>query len=113
VRAVYNLDVRRPNDAYNKKYYVYTLLSLRDYDFYTDFVANDLWTRIREHSRGMVSSTKMRIPFKLVHYEYFTNLEDAKARTTYLKSNVGRAQLKETLRLTLRDRRSFPYRLRG
>ena len=105
--------MRRVSDAYNQKYYVYTLLSLRDYDFYTDFVANDLWTRIQEHSRGLVSSTKMRIPFKLVHYEYFTNLEDAKTRTTYLKSGVGRSQLKQTLKTTLRDRRSFPYRLRG
>lgn len=98
-------------DAYNKKYYVYTLLSLRDYDFYTDLVANDLWSRIQEHSRGLVSSTKMRIPFKLVHYEYFTNFEDAKARVTYLKSNVGRSRLKQTLKTTLRDRRSFPYRI--
>lgn len=105
------MQMRRIGDSYNKKYYVYTLLSLRDYDFYTDLVANDLWARIQEHSRGLVSSTKMRVPFKLVHYEYFVNLEDAKARQLFLKSNVGRTQLKETLKTTLRDRRSFPYRI--
>ncbi len=102
--------MRRIGESYNKRYYVYTLLSLRDYDFYTGLTPN-LTQRIQEHSKGMVSSTRMRIPFKLVHYEYFVNLEDAKARELYLKSNVGRAQLKEALKTTLRDRRSFPYRI--
>jgi len=90
------------------KYYVYSLLSLRDFSFYTGFTT-DLKRRILDHAKGLVDSTKIRIPFKLVHYEYFVNLEDAKARENFLKTNIGRAQLKDSLKKTLRDRRSFPY----
>ncbi len=97
--------------AFNKKYYVYTLLSLRDYTLFTG-LTTDLKTRIQEHARGLVHSAEMRIPFKLIHYEYFVNLEDARERQMYLKTGTGRAQLKEILNRTLRDRRSFPYRIR-
>jgi len=91
------------------KYYVYTLLSLRNFDFYTGFTT-DLKRRILDHAKGLIDSTKIRIPFKLIHYEYFANLEDAKAREKFLKSNIGKAQLKQSLKKTLRDYRSMPYR---
>lgn len=98
-----------PTTSSNKKYYVYTLLSLRTYDLYTGFTT-DLRRRLDEHMRGLVDATKIRIPFKLIHYEYFVNLEDAKAKERFLKSAVGKAQLKDSLQRTLRDRRSMPYR---
>ena len=94
----------------NEKYYVYTILSLRDFDVYTG-LTTDLKTRIDEHYRGLVSSTKIRVPFKLVHYEYFVNLEDAKRREMYLKSARGRAQLKDSLKKTLSTKTYMPYRL--
>jgi putative endonuclease len=98
-------------DKYNPstRYYIYTLLSLRDYTLYTGFTT-DLKQRLFEHSKGIVSSTPIRIPFKLIHYEYFVNDKDAKARELYLKSAVGKAQLINSLKTTLRDRRSMPYR---
>jgi len=92
------------------KYYVYTLLSLRNFDFYTGLTTN-LKQRILDHAKGLVDSTKIRIPFKLIHYEYFVNLEDAKERERFLKTNTGKAQLKQALKKTLQERRSFPYRL--
>jgi len=92
------------------KYYVYTLLCLRDLEIYTGLTI-DLKRRLLEHSRGMVDSPKIRIPFKLVHYEYFVNLDDAKAREKYLRSNIGKAQLKDSLKKTIQNRRSLPYRL--
>jgi len=94
----------------NEKYYVYTILSLRDFDVYTG-LTTDLKTRIDEHYRGLVSSTRIRVPFKLVHYEYFVNLEDAKRREMYLKSARGRAQLKDSLKKTLSTKTYMPYRL--
>ena len=94
----------------NEKYYVYTILSLRDFDVYTG-LTTDLKRRIDEHYRGLVSSTKIRVPFKLVHYEYFVNLEDAKRREMYLKSARGRAQLKDSLKKTLSTKTYMPYRL--
>jgi putative endonuclease len=93
-----------------EKYYVYTILSLRDFDLYTG-LTTDLKTRIGEHMRGMVSYTKIRVPFKLIHYEYFVNLEDAKRREMYLKSAHGKAQLKDSLKKTLSTKTYMPYRL--
>lgn len=80
--------------------YVYTLLSLRDNKFYTGFTTN-LRNRLISHSKGLVSSTKLRTPFKLVHYEYFINRKDALAREKFLKSGFGRRQLKLALKDTL------------
>ena len=92
------------------KYYVYTLLSLRDFEIYTG-LTTDLKRRLEEHSRGMVSSTRIRIPFKLVHYEYFVNLTDAASREKYLKTSSGRAQLKQSLKKTLASKTYMPYKL--
>ena|SRR3972149_7558421 len=92
------------------RYYVYTILSLKDFDLYTG-ITTDLKTRIGEHMRGMVSSTKIRIPFKLIHYEYFINLEDARRRELYLKTNIGKSKLKDSLKRTLASKTYMPYRL--
>jgi len=97
------------SSSYNKKYYVYTLLSLRDYNLYTGFTIN-LRQRLYDHMKGLVLSSKVIVPFKLIHYEYFVNLDDAKDRERFLKSSEGKIYLKKILQKTLRDRRSFPYR---
>jgi len=96
--------------SYFEKYYVYTILSLRDFEIYTG-LTTDLKRRLEEHSRGIVSYTRIRIPFKLIHYEYFVNLQDAKAREIFLKSNVGKAQLKQSLKKTLASKTYMPYKL--
>ncbi len=82
------------------KYYVYILHSLRDGGFYIGFTSS-LKSRLIHHAKGEVSSTKFRSPFKLIHYEYFINENDAKAREKFLKSGFGRKQLKEILKRTL------------
>lgn len=89
------------------KYYVYTLLSLRDFSLYTG-ITTDLKQRLNDHRRGLHVPDQIKTPFKLVHYEYFVNLEDAQKREKFLKSNLGRAQLKNFLKKTLRDLRSAP-----
>ena len=92
------------------KYYVYTLLSLKTFDIYTG-LTTDLKRRLEEHSRGIVANCNFRIPYKLVHYEYFVNLEDAQSREKYLKTNAGRASLKQSLKKTLASKTYMPYRL--
>lgn len=82
------------------KYYIYTLLSLKDNKFYIGFTTN-LKNRLQEHARGGVKSTQNRRPLKLIHYEYFINEEDAMAREVFLKSGFGRNQLKQSLKRTL------------
>jgi putative endonuclease len=82
------------------KYYVYILLSGKDNKLYTGFTTN-LKKRLQEHARGGVKSTQNRRPLKLIHYEYFINEKDARAREVFLKSGFGRNQLKQALKRTL------------
>lgn len=84
------------------KYYVYTFLSLKDKKFYTGFTTN-LKDRLSRHARGEVKSTTNRRPFKLIHYEYFINEKDAKAREIFLKSGFGRNNFKKALQRTLSE----------
>lgn len=81
-------------------FYVYILLSRKDNKFYIGFTSN-LKQRLTQHAKGEVRSTKNRRPFKLIHYEYFVNETDAKAREIFLKSGAGHRQLKDKLRKTL------------
>jgi len=83
-----------------KHFYVYTLLSLKDKRFYTGYTAN-LRNRLSQHARGEVKSTSTRRPLKLIHYDYFINEDDAKAREVFLKSGFGRRELKKALKRTL------------
>lgn len=83
------------------RYYVYTLLSLKDKRFYTGFTT-DLKDRLSRHARGEVRSTANRRPLKLIHYEYFINEDDAKAREVFLKSGFGRDNMKKALQRTLK-----------
>ncbi len=82
------------------RFYIYTLFSLKDFKLYTGFTT-DLKRRLTEHAKGQALSTRFRTPFKLIHYEYFVNIADAKAREIFLKSGFGRKQLKESLKRTL------------
>ncbi|MDP2598638.1 MAG: GIY-YIG nuclease family protein [Candidatus Liptonbacteria bacterium] len=90
-----------------ERFYVYTLLSLRDGEFYTGFTMN-LKERLRSHALGEVKSTKHRRPLRLIRYEYFANREDAEARERFLKSGFGRKQLKQALKRTLELVREIP-----
>lgn len=84
----------------NKRYYVYVFISLKDYGLYIGYTTN-LIERYEYHKKGKVASTKYRRPLRLIHYEYFINIADAKAREVFLKSGFGRRQLKESLKRTL------------
>lgn len=84
----------------SNEYYIYVLFSLKDRKFYIGFTTN-LKNRLIEHAHGLVVSTRNRRPLKLIHYEYFIDKADAKAREVFLKSGFGRSQLKEALKRTL------------
>ena len=83
-------------------FYVYTLFSLIDKRLYTGFTAN-LRNRLSQHARGEVKSTANRRPLKLIHYDYFVNEVDTRAREVFLKSGFGRNELKKALKRTLTD----------
>jgi putative endonuclease len=80
-------------------YYVYILFG-RDENFYIGYSSN-LKKRLKAHASGKVASTRHRRPLKLIHYEYFINRKDAKAREKYLKSGAGHEQISKFLKNTL------------
>jgi len=82
------------------RYYVYILKSSVDKELYIGFTKN-LKDRLKYHASGRVKSTKNRGFLKLIHYEYFINEQDARAREIYLKSGYGHEQIKNILKRTL------------
>ena len=78
-------------------YYVYVLRGQRDGKLYTGF-AEDLKERFGKHNKGLVTSTKFRRPLKLLYYEAHTNKSDAFRREKYLKSGMGKRDLRNRLR---------------
>ncbi|HLD01956.1 MAG TPA: GIY-YIG nuclease family protein [Patescibacteria group bacterium] len=88
------------SDVSTPRFYTYILYSLSDKGFYIGFTTN-LKLRLTKHAKGEVTATKFRRPLKLIHYEYFVNERDARAREEFLKSGFGRKQLKLVLKRTL------------
>ncbi len=101
-----------------ERYYVYILFSFEDKGLYIGFTT-DLKSRLTSHAKGKNQATILRRPLKLIHYEYFINKADAKAREEFLESKAlnhivqsavlyrmvrgghGREQLKQFLKRTL------------
>lgn len=61
----------------------------------------DLKKRVIMHNKGLVESTKDRVPLDLIYYEAFRNREDAFNREKYLKTGWGRNQIKQILKVEL------------
>ncbi len=78
-------------------YYVYALVSQKDRKLYVGYT-EDLRKRISEHNRGKVTSTRYRVPFKLIYYEACRNKADALHRERYLKTAYGKRYLKNRLK---------------
>ena len=78
-------------------FYVYTLLSKKDKQFYIG-CARNLKKRFKEHNDGKVYSTARRRPLSLIYYEAYLSKDDAFAREKYLKTGWGRNYLQKTLK---------------
>lgn len=79
-----------------KKGFVYILGSEKDGKTYTGSTIN-LRKRLEEHNKGLCRSTKNRVPLTLIHSEEYDSLTEARRREKYLKSSVGRKQIKEII----------------
>ena len=64
--------------------YMYVLKSDKDNELYIGSTT-DLKRRLREHNTRKSFSTSWRGPFKLVYYEAYKNLNDAREREKALK----------------------------
>jgi putative endonuclease len=70
-------------------YYTYVLRGHSNPPFYIGHTS-DLKKRFANHNQGKVSATKKGIPWKLIYYEAFLNLNSAQDREMKLKQR-GRA----------------------
>ncbi len=57
--------------------------------------------KVEQHNRGLVESTKTRVPFKLIYYESCLEKHDAIRREKYLKTYNGRRFLHKRLKTYL------------
>lgn len=73
-------------------YYTYVLRSEIDNKLYIGWT-NDIKKRVVMHNKGLVESTKHRIPLKLVYYEACLSKTNAISREKQLKTGFGRAFL--------------------
>jgi putative endonuclease len=78
-------------------YYVYGLRSTKDGQFYVG-LTRDLRARLEMHNKGLVTSTKHRVPLELIYWEGCLNEHDAAQREKYLKTAWGKRYLKGRLR---------------
>ena len=78
-------------------YFTYVLQSELDKLFYTGYT-KDIELRIEQHQKGLVESTKNRLPLKLIYYEACLNQRDAIHREKYLKTHYGKMFLKNRLK---------------
>ena len=58
-------------------------------------MTSDLKRRIKEHSSGQCSSTKSKLPLKLVHSEMCQSRADARKLEKFYKSGKGRDKIKQ------------------
>ena len=78
-----------------KKFFVY-ILQCSDLSNYTG-CTSDLDHRIRKHNKGLIISTRFRIPVELITCISFSDKYKAFAFEKYLKSGSGRAFMKRHL----------------
>jgi putative endonuclease len=77
-------------------FYVYVLKSSVDGRLYKGFTKN-LELRVKQHNQGKVRSTKGYRTWKLVYFETFNVLAEARQRELYFKSGEGREFLQKQL----------------
>jgi len=82
-------------------FYVYILKSKKDNRLYLGYT-NDLRKRLKEHNLGLVNSTRLRTPLRLVYYEAYAIRQDATKREHNLKLRAkALRQLKNRVRGSL------------
>ncbi len=77
-------------------WYVYIIHSLKDGFIYRGMSEN-VSSRVKDHNRGKVKSTKAHCPFELVYEEKMESRQEARKREKYLKSAAGRKFIQKVL----------------
>jgi len=78
-------------------HYVCVLESIKNENLYVGYTI-DLNNRLKEHNRGSVFSTKPYLPWRIIHFEAYLNINDARRREKYLKTSRGARLLKRMIK---------------
>ena len=81
-------------------FFVYLIQSRIDKDFVYTGYTPDLRKRFKKHNLGLVKSTKLKKPFRLVYYESYASKQDAVKREHNLKL---RAKALKQLRMRIQS----------
>ena len=79
-----------------KYFFVYALFDKANHKFYTGY-ASDLRSRIKEHLKSSVATTKRYSRPELVYFEACLSKKDAQRRERQLKTGFGRGYLKKRI----------------
>ena len=78
-------------------YYCYVLQSISKTEYFYKGFCKDLNIRLKEHNSGKTKSNKAYLPFKIVYFETFSNIEDALKTEKYWKTAAGRRYLRNKI----------------
>ena len=87
-----------PQSLKMRFFYVYVLQSLSKPSFIYVGYTTDLKRRFKEHNSGSELSTKPYIPYEIIFYEAYRNMQDAKRREEYFKTTKGKTSLRTMLK---------------
>ncbi len=77
-------------------YFVYILRNLTSGRHYTGHTA-DVTQRVGQHNHGITRSTKNRGQWQMLYQEEYASRSEAIKREKFLKSGIGREELKRIL----------------
>ena len=80
-------------------FFAYVIQSKINNSFYKGH-CQDLETRLKQHNAGLTKSIRSGIPYSLMYFETFDNLEDAIKREKYFKTAAGRRYLKNKINVS-------------
>ena len=78
------------------EYHTYILKSLADGRLYVGSTL-DTERRLKEHNQGKVAATRNRRPLEIIHKESYPTQLGAYRRERYLKSGIGREEIRKIL----------------
>ncbi len=77
--------------------YVYILKSCLDNNWHYVGSCTNINKRFEQHNKGRVISTKSRQPLKLIYFEYYQTVGEARKREYFLKSPKGYLEKKRII----------------
>lgn len=75
--------------------YLYILTSLKELKTYVGSTDRTLEVRLAEHNAGRSTFTRLYRPWKVLYFEYFFDLAEARLREKYFKTAAGRRKIKK------------------